>query len=112
MGAPKPTLGFTSRTEAVLALRADGCTTRQIAERIGISEQTVTALEHSSGRAKQRPTNRLTPPKTGTDDHKSWSAVHRASPGPDRWKFRSRTFEGVAEAAADQWGGYAMEDAA
>jgi hypothetical protein len=55
MGAPKPTLGFASRTEAVLALRADGLTTRTIADRIGIPEQTVTALEHSAGRAKQRP---------------------------------------------------------
>lgn len=55
MGAAKPTLGFRSRTDAVLALRADGCTTRQIADRIGIAEATVTALEHSAGRAKQRP---------------------------------------------------------
>lgn len=30
--------------------------------------------------------------------------VHRASPGPDRWKERSRTFEGVAKAMAEQWG--------
>lgn len=29
--------------------------------------------------------------------------VHRMSPGPDRWKERSRTFEGIAEAMADQW---------
>jgi hypothetical protein len=49
------------------------------------------------------PTNRLTPPKPGTEAHKAWSAIHRASPGPDRWKFRSRTFEGVASACADQW---------
>jgi hypothetical protein len=59
-----------------------------------------------------RDTNRLVPPKPGDPEHKSWSAVHRASPGPDRWKFRSRTFEGVAEAAADQWGGYAIGVAA
>ncbi len=26
-------------------------------------------------------------------------------PSPDRWKERSRTFEGVAEAMGDQWGG-------
>ena len=26
-------------------------------------------------------------------------------PGPDRWKERSRTFEGVAQAMGDQWGG-------
>lgn len=30
--------------------------------------------------------------------------VHRESPGPDRWKNRSRFFEGVAAAMADQWG--------
>ena len=30
--------------------------------------------------------------------------VHRMSPGPNRWKERSRTFEGIAEAMADQWG--------
>ena len=29
--------------------------------------------------------------------------VHRMPPGPDRWKERSRTFSGVAEAMADQW---------
>lgn len=57
------------------------------------------------------PTNRLTPPKAGSDEHKRWSAVHRASPGPDRWRFRSRTFAGVAEACADQWGGWAAEEA-
>lgn len=55
MGAPKATLEFSSRTEAVLALRAEGKTSRQIADRIGISESTVTALEHSAGRAKKRP---------------------------------------------------------
>ena len=31
--------------------------------------------------------------------------VHRMPPGPDRWKERSRTFSGVAEAMADQWTG-------
>ena len=30
--------------------------------------------------------------------------VHRMAPGPDRWKERSRTFEGVAAAMAEQWG--------
>lgn len=52
-----------------------------------------------------QPTNRLSPPARGTDAHKRWSAVHRASPGPDRWKFRSRTFEGIAAACAAQWAG-------
>lgn len=30
--------------------------------------------------------------------------VHRMPPGPDRWRERSRTFEGIGEAMADQWG--------
>jgi len=51
------------------------------------------------------PTNKLAPPKKGTDEHKAWSAVHRASPGPKRWKIRSKTFQGIAEAMAQQWGG-------
>ena len=30
--------------------------------------------------------------------------VHMMPPGPDRWKNRSRTFQGIAKAMADQWG--------
>lgn len=30
--------------------------------------------------------------------------IHMASPGPERWKERSRTFKGIAEAMAIQWG--------
>lgn len=30
--------------------------------------------------------------------------VHHASPGPDRWKERSRTLTGIAEAMGQQWG--------
>jgi site-specific DNA-cytosine methylase len=29
--------------------------------------------------------------------------VHRMPPGPDRWRERSRTFRGIAEAMASQW---------
>lgn len=35
--------------------------------------------------------------------------VHHASPGPDRWKERSRTLLGIAEAMASQWGIQAQE---
>jgi hypothetical protein len=31
--------------------------------------------------------------------------VHRFPPGPDRWKERSRTLSGIADAMADQWPG-------
>ena len=30
--------------------------------------------------------------------------VHRMSPGPNRWRERSRTFAGIASAMAEQWG--------
>lgn len=29
--------------------------------------------------------------------------VHRESPGPNRWKNRSRTLQGIADAMAEQW---------
>lgn len=55
-----------------------------------------------------QPTNKLTPPKPGTEAHKEWSAVHRhtgwGKKGAERWASRSRTFAGIAEAMADQWG--------
>jgi site-specific DNA-cytosine methylase len=30
--------------------------------------------------------------------------VHRMPPGPDRWKLRSTTYKGIAQAIAEQWG--------
>jgi len=38
--------------------------------------------------------------------------VHRMPPGPNRWKERSRTFEGIAEAMAEQWGNLQKAEAA
>ena len=49
-------------------------------------------------------TNKLTPPKPGTDEHKQWSWIHRMPPGPNRKQERSRSFPGISEAMADQWG--------
>lgn len=56
------------------------------------------------------PTDRLTPPPTGSAEARAWEQVHRAPPGPDRWKFRSRTFDGIAQACAAQWGGHALAE--
>lgn len=56
-----------------------------------------------------RPTNVLVRPAKGSDEYKRWSAIHLATPGPDRWKNRSRTFHGIADAMADQWGEAADE---
>jgi len=33
--------------------------------------------------------------------------VHRMPPSKDRWKLRSTTYKGIADAMADQWGSYA-----
>ncbi|MER9056441.1 hypothetical protein [Mesorhizobium sp. M0910] len=49
-------------------------------------------------------TRRLTPPLAGTAEHRAWSRVHRMPPGPDRGRERSRFFDGIAVAMADQWG--------
>ena len=31
------------------------------------------------------------------------SRIHKMAPSPDRWKERSRTYQGIADAMADQW---------
>lgn len=36
---------------------------------------------------------------------KRYPRVHLTPPGPDRWKERSRTPKGIAQAMAQQWGG-------
>ena len=30
--------------------------------------------------------------------------IHKLPPSPDRWKIRSKTFQGIADAMAEQWG--------
>lgn len=42
-----------------------------------------------------RPTNIV----DGRDDR-----IHKMPPSPNRWKERSRTYQGIAEAMAEQWG--------
>lgn len=45
------------------------------------------------------------PPLTPTDVVEGRSAtVHRMAPSPDRWKARSLTYQGIANAMASQWG--------
>ena len=44
---------------------------------------------------KLEPTNIV----DGRDDR-----IHKMPPGPNRWKERSRTYKGIAEAMASQWG--------
>jgi hypothetical protein len=52
------------------------------------------------------------PPLTTTSNLTAADAkpdCHYASPGPDRWKERSRTYPGIASAIADQWGAILTE---
>lgn len=45
------------------------------------------------------------PPLTPTNIVEGRKArIHRMPPGPDRWKERSRTYGGIADAMANQWG--------
>ena len=41
--------------------------------------------------------------KNGNSNGSKW---YQLAPSVDRWKYRSRTFEGIAAAMADQWGYY------
>lgn len=50
------------------------------------------------------PTARLQPPAPGTEEHRRWSAIARAPDSKGRATFRSRTFQGVADAMGEQWG--------
>lgn len=43
-------------------------------------------------------------PTSDLDGSTAVAEVHNASPGPDRWKMRSRTYPGIAAAIAAQWG--------
>lgn len=68
---------------------------------------------HLRGLDPLEPVNPLDAPLPGTEAHKEWSTIHRASgwgdKGAARWRERSRFFPGIAEAMADQWGGDAEE---
>lgn len=66
MSGSKETLGFSSRTAAVLALRQKGMTTREIASRIGIEVKTVAALECSASRTHRHGTRNIATGVIGT----------------------------------------------
>ncbi|CAB4121202.1 hypothetical protein UFOVP6_41 [uncultured Caudovirales phage] len=48
-------------------------------------------------------TNNVREPMMALPKHQR-ERLHYMSPGPNRWKERSRTFDGLAQAMADQWG--------
>lgn len=50
------------------------------------------------------PTEVLEVPPLGSTERKEWERVWRMTPSEDRKRLRSRTYEGVAAAMAQQWG--------
>lgn len=36
------------------------------------------------------------------------SALHKLPPSKDRWKLRSKTYQGIADAMAEQWSEYLL----
>lgn len=54
---------------------------------------------------KLLPTDDLGPPPA--HEKEKWAVVHRMPPSALRWKKRSETKQGMAEACARQWGGWA-----
>lgn len=55
-----------------------------------------------------RSTQILEEPPRDSDEWRMWNRVHRMPPGPDRERLRSRSFEGMIAAAAEQWGAHAL----
>jgi len=54
---------------------------------------------------KLQPTDVVDKPACGHWDNQTPSGQNKLGPSPDRWKIRSKTYEGIAQAIADQWGG-------
>lgn len=52
------------------------------------------------------PTNILKKPKSGKWDNQTPSGQNKLGPSKDRWKIRSKTYQGIADAMSKQWGEY------
>jgi hypothetical protein len=50
------------------------------------------------------PTKVLDKPASGRWENQTASGQNRLGPSEDRWKLRSLTYPGIAQAMADQWG--------
>jgi hypothetical protein len=54
------------------------------------------------------PTNILPKPASGRWENQCASGQNKLAPSPDRWKERSKTYRGIAEAMATQWSAFAL----
>jgi len=77
----------------------------QSAWKVPSHTQTIQPYEHGHGETKRTALWLRGLPDLKPSKHVSGRTprVHFESPGPDRWKNRSRTLEGVAKAMAEQW---------
>lgn len=64
------------------------------------------------GLAPLEPTNPLPEPEKGSAEWKAWNRVWRMPRSAARAHERSRSFPGMAEAGAEQWGGQALQQVA
>lgn len=83
-----------------------------ISTRLRPSDQIIQPWEYGHGETKAThlwlhnlPRLRPTQHVEGRDDR-----VWKMPPGPERWKERSRTYQGIADAMAAQWGGRELTD--
>lgn len=53
---------------------------------------------------KLEPTNLLPIPASGRWENQTASGQNKLAPSKDRWRIRSKTYSGIAEAMANQWG--------
>lgn len=58
-----------------------------------------------------QPTEVLAEPEGGVWENQTPSGQNKLGPSDDRWKERSRFYEGIAEAMAEQWGAYLRNNA-
>ena len=62
-----------------------------------------TGLWLTPGLPLLQPTRVITPPDPSSQEYRDWQKVWNMAPSPDRGKLRSRFFEGIAKAMAEQW---------
>ena len=56
------------------------------------------------GLEKLKPTRVIPQPECGYRENQTPSGQNKLGPSKDRWKLRSKTYQGIADAMADQWG--------
>lgn len=83
--------------------------------RIRPADQTIHPWQHGHPESKAtqlwlkglpllKPTNVLKLPESGRWDNQTASGQNKLPPTSDRWKIRSATYPGIAQAMAQQWG--------